>query len=336
MPRPTRTTSSTSFVAGERPRSRTGASVGHHLPVTDWSPPHQILDAEVCYGPVPEPPDDVLWSNDADFGQVRATQSDVWFASDMVNICVRDSTQVVVELLPDGDLSMVGPMLYGWVPRVLLMHAGIFSLHGSLVRVADRHIVIGGHSGAGKSTTVTALAVKHGAQLIIDDVVPVRLEHGRPVAHPFHRPVNLMLDTLERLGLPVEGQRIGDGPYQKRAVDLAAVSAPVEVDELIVLVGFDPEPDPDWPNTVQPIDAPSSTRPVVTTPVVGGERLRRIVRLANNMGLSAAGERAGPFFEWSSGLAAALPTVEIARLRTADTLDDVCARIVSGDPAHQR
>jgi hypothetical protein len=302
-----------------------GSRVRHDHGVSDTPRPTRVLGAQVRYEPAPDPPAEPVWTHEG----ASATADTVWFPSEHFSVCVRGTTEVIIEELPGGDESLIGPMLYGWATRILLLHAGTFSLHGSLVRLGDRHVVIGGNSGAGKSTTIMALALGHGAQIIVDDVVPIRIEDGMPIAHPFPRPVNLMLDTIERLGLEVDGARIGQGPYQKRAVDLGEATGPVPVDLLVTLVAYDPDPHEDWPNTVDPIEEPTDEQPVILNSVAGAERLRRITRLANNQGLAAAGDRGQPFFEWSTALAGSLPTVEVARLRRADTLDEVCRRIVT-------
>lgn len=295
--------------------------------------PTRVLDAEVRYGPVPPVPEEA-WSNDEGGLRVWATADEVWTRTEAIDSYVRGTDLVIVDLATAADPGVVEPWLHGWVSRILFLHGGTFNLHGSLVRIGDRHVVIGGHSGAGKSTTVSALAVRHGATLLVDDVVPARVVDGVVTAFPFVRPVNLMLDTIERLGIEADGSRIGDGPYQKRAIDLTGSDAdltPVAIDELVVLVGYDPDPHEDWPNTILPLETPSADRPVAVTPVTGTERLRWIVRLANNRGVAAVGDRAGAFFEWSTALADRLPTVEIARLRSADTLEDVCGLIIEGD-----
>lgn len=291
--------------------------------------PRRLLDAEVVYAPVPDPAT-VGWESLTPTSRFVADGDTVWFLTDELRIMVRGTREVLVDLAPGADESVVDHLLYGWATRILQLHAGVFSLHASVVRLDDRTVAIGGHSGAGKSTTVAALSLRYGARLVIDDVVPVRLVDGEPIVVPFPRPVNLMLDALERVGLGDQGARIGDGPYQKRAVELDAMAEPVRLDQLVGLVGWDPDPHEDWPNTVEPVVRPSAERPVVTTPVNGAERLRWIARLSNNQGLATYGGRTGAFLEWSTAVANVVPVVEIARLRSADTLDEVCRQIVAG------
>lgn len=286
--------------------------------------PDQVFGAAVRFGEVgPCPPELVqltehLWASD----------STVFVDLFGMRGVVHGTDEVVLEVPDDLDPSMVGPMVYSWAPRVVALHAGRFSLHASLVRLGDEHVIIGGHSGAGKSTTVAALAHRHGATVLIDDVVHLDMVGGCPIARPFSRPIHLMDDTVARLGLEVTGSRIGTGPFSKTAVAVEVPDEPVPVDRLVTLLGYDPDPSEDWPNTILPTVEPTTDTPLVVRTVAGAERLRWVVRLANNGGLASFGSRAGPFFEWSTQVAGALPTIEIARLRGADTLDQVCETII--------
>jgi hypothetical protein len=287
--------------------------------------PDQVLGATVRYGPIGPPDPDAFQMGE----QAWILPDAVWVQMLELKLMIRGTDEVVVEI-PDGaDRSLVAPLLYGWATRVLMLHAGIFNLHGSLVRIGDEHVVIGGHSGAGKSTTVVHLAKDRGATVLIDDVVHVELVDGRPVARPFPRPVHLTHDAIARLGIVDGGEQVGQGPFSKLAVEIAEASGPVPIDRLVTLVAYDPSPSEDWPNTIIPSVLPTADRPVVVRDIAGAERLRWVVRLANNSGLSSFGPRAEMFFQWSTSLASALPTSEIARLRSADTLDAVCDLLTS-------
>lgn len=286
--------------------------------------PDQVFGAAVQFGEVgPPPPGSTQLSE-----QVWVTEEVVWAEVEGYRVLVHGTEVAVLDVGDDADPSMVGPMIYSWATRAVALHAGRFSLHASLVRVGDEHVMIGGHSGAGKSTTVAALAHRHGATVLIDDVVHLDMVDGRPVARPFPRPIHLMDDAVERLGLEVSGTRIGTGPYSKTAVAVEVPDEPVPVDQLVTLLAFDPDPSEDWPNTILPTVEPTTDEPVVARTVTGAERLRWVVRLANNGGLASFGSRAVPFFEWSTQVAGTLPTLEIARLRGADTLDRVCETII--------
>lgn len=288
--------------------------------------PDEVLGATIRYAPIDPPSPDAV----AIGSQAWASPDTVWADLLDLRVMIRGTHEVVVEI-PDGaDRSLVAPLLYGWATRILMLHAGTFNLHGSLVRIGDEHVVIGGHSGAGKSTTVATLAHERGATLLIDDVVHVDLVDGRPTARPFPRPVHLSHEAVARLGIDDPGEQLGEGPLSKFAVDLAEAGGPVPIDRLVTLICHDPHPSDEWPNPIVPEVAPTAESPVVVRDITGGERLRWVVRLANNSGLSSFGPRSGAFFQWSTSVASALPTMEIARLGGADTLDEVCDLVTAG------
>jgi hypothetical protein len=96
----------------------------------------------------------------------------VVFRNDLVTLVVQGTGAVSVDVRPGVHDDAVDAMLYGYAMRLLFLHAGVFSLHGSLVRVptgdGERTVAIAGHSGAGKSTTVSYLAAQHGASILIE------------------------------------------------------------------------------------------------------------------------------------------------------------------------
>lgn len=300
--------------------------------------PAQVFGTPVEYRPVDPVPADATRFHEF---QV-ATPDTVWLMWDDLRVMVRGTDLVVVELGPDGDPTMVGPMLYGWAARALMLHAGTFNLHASLVRIGDEHVMIGGSSGAGKSTTVVALQQRNGAAVIIDDVVPVKIADGRAIAHPFPRPVHLTADAVARIGVDLDLEQVGSGPRGKFAVDLASSAEPVGIDRLVTLTLHGAPPDLDDPDGVpgeidradDPVAEASLTpdQPVLVRHVPGAERLRSVVRLSNNSGYASWGDRSRAFFAWSTQLAAALPTLQIDRLHGPDSLDTVCNAVMSGAP----
>ena len=240
--------------------------------------------------------------------QVEATQDQVRFEQGGLRVLVSGGDEVVVDWDDGADLTILEALLYGMAPRQLLLHRGVFTLHSSLVALDGRGVAIGGHSGAGKSTTALELAQRHGAAVSIDDVLPVRVEGGQVIAEPFDRPVHLTDDAIARVGLePGVGQRVGQGEVAKLAVPVAHAKGPVPVDLLVVIVREEAPGSPD----------------LVATTLRGAERLRRIVRLSNVTGIASLGARAEPYFAWSTAVADALPTIEIARAAGADTLGEI-------------
>src|SRR4051812_48159364 len=86
-----------------------------------------------------------------------------------IHVLIRGTEEVLVMIDDGADLNLLPPLLYGITVRTLLLHANVFCLHASVVRHDRTVIAVAGHSGAGKSTTATALARFHGAALLVDD-----------------------------------------------------------------------------------------------------------------------------------------------------------------------
>jgi hypothetical protein len=237
-----------------------------------------------------------------------------------IQILVRGTSEVLVHLDDDAEVDLVAPLLYGVTLRTLLLHDGIFCLHASVVRHEHAIVAIGGHSGAGKSTTATALARMYGGALLLDDVVPTRVVDGQAQVQVFERPVHLTVDAVERLGVELDdAEPIAAGPRGKFALPAMQFGATpgdvrwLDLDRLVVLSLATPDEPPDLQGR----------------PVSGAARLRWIGRLSNATGHMTLREEGGAYFTWASTLADALPMSQLVRPEGADTLRDVCAAVVA-------
>jgi hypothetical protein len=100
---------------------------------------------------------------------------------------------------PTDPASTVQGLLLHTVSRLsterFLVHAGAVSLKG-------KGLVIAGNVGMGKTTTVLKL-VRRGFDFLSDEVASFHL--GRRILEPFHRTVNIRNDSVDLVGLNVEG-----------------------------------------------------------------------------------------------------------------------------------
>jgi hypothetical protein len=140
--------------------------------------------------------------------------------------------------LPYGEqvspLSLAVRWWAGIDGRGALVHAG---------GVADDRgaVLLGGHSGAGKSTSTMACALGdvHGLTVLGDDQVIVEIDEHGPVAHPVYRLAKLTpgsLDLLPRL----RGRVLAEGRYGKALIDLSLDDLAPRPVRAICLVGQDP------------------------------------------------------------------------------------------------
>lgn len=121
---------------------------------------------------------------------------------------VRNGSDITVT---GQDPDMVRFMLTGSALSALLQQRGIVTLHASAVVINDRAVAFFGQSGAGKSTTATAL-VERGFALITDDVLGLSLGPcGTVFVLPGYPRLGLWNATTEAMNIDVSAkdQRIG-------------------------------------------------------------------------------------------------------------------------------
>lgn len=277
--------------------------------------PRPFADVDVVPGPVTVDRRDLQSVGD----QTWVDDRTIVFETDVFTIAVIGVSRVEVDVRPGVHPDMVEAILYGYVMRALFRHAGVFSLHASLVRFGDdpagRCVAVAGSSGAGKSSTVAYAAACLGAEVLVDDVVPVTVAGAMATAHPFLRPVHLVADAATRLGL--DASNVSDDPavgIGKLVVELASASGPVTIDHLVVLGLGDP----------------GSSERVAVRSIRGAERLRHVVRNSNSIGIASFGARADPYLQWAAGLASAVPVTQVIRRPGDDTLDEVVRHVACG------
>ena len=142
---------------------------------------------------------------------------------------------ITVHKLEGADPQTVQAYLLGWAVGGVLHMGGILPLHGSAVRQPDGGAaVICGDSGAGKSTTLTALA-QRGVPCVADDVSAIQFDQqGQAWVYPGLARAKLWGHALAQLGLPPVHQILPD--MDKYYVDLPVCSEPLRLSSLYELV----------------------------------------------------------------------------------------------------
>ena len=288
--------------------------------------PRALVDANIRFAPI----ESTLPGGRRLTDWLTATSEEVLIEDPGIRVLIRGTDEVLIDIDDGADTTLLGPTLYGAATRTLLLHGGTFCLHATIVRHGDAVVALGGHNGAGKSTTATALSRFHSAALLVDDLAPARVVDGRPQVCVFERPVHLTFEALHRLGLnDSDATVLIPGPKGKVAMPATRFGAEagqvrwVELERLVVLSlpGDDAEDG-------HRDDRDASTG-LTEQAVSGAERLRWVVRLSNVTGLAALGGRGADYFTWATSLADALDVVNIARPRCADTLPEVCAAVLA-------
>lgn len=122
------------------------------------------------------------------------------YAEDISSYYVTNGNRVIIDPVAGAKDNKVRMMFLSVVMGAVLNQRGIMPLHASAIFYEDGVSLFMGESGAGKSTTVTALQSK-GFRVFSDDVcVPVRSAEGFNVyaAYPM---IKLCEDAFEKLSL---------------------------------------------------------------------------------------------------------------------------------------
>jgi hypothetical protein len=129
---------------------------------------------------------------------------------------LRSPQDIVVSPQIAADAPDIRTFLFGTVLGLLIHRRGFFPLHASCVRIGDRAVAMCGVSGAGKSTLAAALT-RRGHTLLADDICVIDLDPaGKPFVHPAFPRVKLWKDSLDAIGVGVDGlvaNRLGQSKY---------------------------------------------------------------------------------------------------------------------------
>ncbi|MDQ4145917.1 MAG: hypothetical protein M3198_19655 [Actinomycetota bacterium] len=133
---------------------------------------------------------------------------------DVAIVEVRRGSGTVVfdrQLAPDVEQHL----LFDHVLPLVLAQQGALVVHGGLISLAERGVVLIGASGAGKST-LTAFASQHGWTVGGDDAV-VLLPTDPPKAEPTYATVRLSPTSADLLGLDRRGASFVAGKVRMSA-----------------------------------------------------------------------------------------------------------------------
>lgn len=128
-----------------------------------------------------------------------------------------------------------------WAIPIAMVQRGWLSLHASTVLVGGSAIAIGGHSGAGKSTTTWALRGR-GHAFVVDEATLCEVTDQGVLVHPYRRHVQLTQKSSLEMG------RLQSHPALLAPGKTAFDPGPVDVstrrlDKLVILKPFGRDPD---------------------------------------------------------------------------------------------
>lgn len=154
------------------------------------------------------------------------------------------------------DLDELFEMLLTQVLSCAMSERGLTCLHAGVVRIAGRVALLVGPKGAGKSTTMGAVALR-GHEVLCDDVAAIASAAAGITVFPGRSRVRLRADAAHALAgdtrlAPVWRTADPDASKRQLEFDRDAVEGPVDVAVVYVLAR---QEDPAAPPTVTALDA---------------------------------------------------------------------------------
>lgn len=165
-----------------------------------------------------------------------------------VSILVSAGQQVTIEAADETTQGEIMTFLLGPALGLICHQRQVLPLHGASIRIGDAAITLVGQSGAGKSTSATAL-INRGHQLLCDDITVVdtiktEVQPGFPAIKLWQDAANaLAIQTdnlskvrtgLQKFHYPAEAS-FNSAPTQLRAIIILAPRNHIACAELISL-----------------------------------------------------------------------------------------------------
>lgn len=131
----------------------------------------------------------------------KVTKKEAYLAWEEVGtFLVRGGREIIVDLIPNVEESIVRLFLLGAGLGMLLHQRGLFLLHASTVKMSDRAVSFMGNKGWGKSTTAGALH-RRGYELMTDDVTAIDMSNPQcPMVLPGYGQLKLWPESALALG----------------------------------------------------------------------------------------------------------------------------------------
>jgi hypothetical protein len=123
---------------------------------------------------------------------------------DIAQYHVSGGREISIFSMPEVDPADIRAILFNAGLALIAHQRGLLPLHATAVRRGGRTVAFVGHAAVGKST-LAAMLVQRGYELLSDDVTILDPMSPTPIVLPTIRRVKLWRDTLDALGIPIDG-----------------------------------------------------------------------------------------------------------------------------------
>jgi hypothetical protein len=214
-----------------------GLAIASQIPVVGFEQTAaKVPDVTIEEGKVPENlqkiinKSDLFQSNEREF-LLNIAPVGAYYISDGRTIFFQraDSTT-------DSDVSSC---LTGICFGAILHQRKLLPIHASTVIINKKCLMFAGVSGAGKTTAAAAM-IKAGGTLVADDVSVIDFSGSKPAVMPAFPAIKIWADTLNHLGIEIEGLVPVRGEIQKYYLPVERFpDKPASIDHIIILNKYD-------------------------------------------------------------------------------------------------
>lgn len=124
---------------------------------------------------------------------------------DTANYYAGNGNKIIIEPLPGADEKSIRLFMLSNAMAAILHQRNMIPLHASAVHYEDGVVLFCGRSGAGKSTTATALQ-KQGYKVFSDDVCVLKEVDGELMVLPSYPMMKLWEDSFVKVGMVMAGE----------------------------------------------------------------------------------------------------------------------------------
>lgn len=124
---------------------------------------------------------------------------------DIANYYAGNGNEIIIEIVPGADEKSVRLFMLSNAMSAILHQRNMIPLHASAVHNKDGVALFCGRSGAGKSTTATALQ-QLGYKVFSDDVCVLKEIEGELMVLPSYPMMKLWEDSFAKVGMEMAGE----------------------------------------------------------------------------------------------------------------------------------